>query len=1227
PQVRHPQQVLRFRTRKALALLLYLAVEGGMHSRQKIAALFWPESDDAQARTSLRRIVLDLRQALGETAGASHLLVRRDALGVDFTSDVELDCVLLERAFTLVRQAGAFEEAAIAANDHSFYELARATAVYRGAFLDGFALDDAPDFDDWIRQQRAIWQQRISLVFDRLSQWQLERSELAIALETTNRWLVHDSLSEVAHRRLIQAYIAAGNHMAALRAYETYRMMLSESMHIAPSVETEELVARIRAEALAPPVPRHSSPPPSPTTSFAQPGRASKDIDRPLVGRAKEYITMVEIYSAIQQGQAQLLILRGEAGIGKTRLARSFLDWAKVQGADILAGRAFETESGLPYQPLVEAFRTRIERENAPDDLLNDVWLVELSRLLPELRERYPDLPAPGGDDTTAVIRLFEALARLGQALARRTPLVLFIDDLQWADAASLDVLHYAARRWAESNTRILLLLCVRTEALATMRPLTAWLSRLEHDLPVTSVPLNSLSLQDVVQLVQILASAGAAIGEDATASLERFGRWLFAETHGQPFYVAETLNALLEQGMLSLHSHADGRRTVDFITATRNDSGPGLRLHSLLPAGVRAVIQSRLAQLSQAAFAMLAAGSVLEHDFTFAHLCQATGIGEPDGVAALDELLVSHLLHKTSDMEAFRDGTYSFTHDKIRDVMYTEAGEARRRMLHHRALEIFQRADASPAVLAHHASAAGLRELAFHFGVAAGDEAMRLFAVQDAIAHFERVRQLVGEYSGSSDRNDVSRSISPSEVQQLYLKLGRACELAAEWERARSVYQTLLLLAQESKTSTMACAALNRLAMLTAQIHFDLEEAVALAEQALQIADDANDSRVLAETEWTIAQLGIYRFDAIAVLSHGERALELAQAHGGQELNARCLNVTAYGQMMVGQWEEAERKAREARALYAALEHHSMEVDCLCVMANASIYGGQPQAAIEAARMAHTINLEIENVVGQLYSGFHLAIGLLEIGAYSEALALAQRGLAIARTQGVPAFLSVYLTLLGKVYRSMLNLEAAHAAHFEALTFNETLESRSFTGMIVAELCAVCVLESKWIEAYHYAIRELNARETLFHLYTGLTFWFETEALVRAGDVAQAAQDVSNLKERLGNSRRYHIPHLRAKAVLAEHHGEIDGAIAYLQEAAQLAQDIGLPGEEWSIQAALGEMYWQRGKEKMASIAFAQASEILLSLAQKLEDEQQRTTFLTMASARWVLERAHLSP
>src|SRR5262249_1507336 len=135
----------------------------------------------------------------------------------------------------------------------------------------------------------------------------------------------------------------------------------------------------------------------------------------------------------------------GEAGVGKTRLATEFLAWATAHGADVLVAPAFEMGGRVPYQPLVDALRPRLERENALGDLLSDVWLAELARLLPELVERFPDVQVPSGDEAVARVRLFEAVARLGQALgaAPGRVVALFVDDLHWADTATLDVLRY----------------------------------------------------------------------------------------------------------------------------------------------------------------------------------------------------------------------------------------------------------------------------------------------------------------------------------------------------------------------------------------------------------------------------------------------------------------------------------------------------------------------------------------------------------------------------------------------------------------------------------------------------------------------------------------------------------------------------------------------------------------------------------------------------------------
>jgi len=171
--------------------------------------------------------------------------------------------------------------------------------------------------------------------------------------------------------------------------------------------------------------------------------------------------------------------------------------------------------------------------------------LSELSRILPELRDRYPSLPLVTGDETTARIRLFEAVTRLGQAFCERGPVVLFIDDVQWADATSLDVLHYAGQRWRESGTP-LLLLSVRSDALATTSSLRAWLTGLHHDLPVTELTLGPLTLEETLHVLGALATGHTM----AASSLDRFadiGQWLFREMRGQPFYLVETLKVLIE--------------------------------------------------------------------------------------------------------------------------------------------------------------------------------------------------------------------------------------------------------------------------------------------------------------------------------------------------------------------------------------------------------------------------------------------------------------------------------------------------------------------------------------------------------------------------------------------------------------------------------------------------------------------------------------------------------
>jgi len=1234
PEVRHADQVLLFSTRKELALLIYLAVEGRVHLRKQLSELFWPERDALHGRAALRISLLHLRHLLGEGTGSGpipHLLITRDTLALDLTSHVESDLHILHEAWKLARAGtSTLRTMPEDARRSLFARLQRATSLVRGEFLEGFSLRDAPAFDDWVRFQRDSWQRHTNEVFDQLSHLQFEAGELAPAIETAKRWLVLAPLQEEAYRRLMRLSFANGDRAAALYAYDACRTMLATAMQIEPTPETLALASQIRAVA-----------PPQRKEALASTGALSPAtlLDGLLLGRTTELSALIKLYHAAQRGHTQVVLLEGEAGIGKTRLATEFLAWATIEGADTLQGQAFETGGRLPYQPVIEALRPRIERENAPDDLLTDVWLAELARLLPELRDRYPDLPAPLGDRSQARNRLFEALARLLQALAARAPLVLFIDDVQWADAASLDVLHYLVRSLTENATPALVLLTLHMGARGMLPGLTEWRAGMEHIHPLTRLHPGPLTPEDIVRLLQVLA------GQDGrrAADLERFSQWLFAETEGQPFYLMETLKVLLERGVLASRPNDEGGWSIDFKAAMSHE----MVVRGFFPPSVREVICARLDQLTPNAFALLAAGAVLGQASTFEHLCRVADLEAPAALTALDEVAHNGLLHESErEGGSMTAGSYVFAHQKIRAVVYAEAGEARRSIFHRRALQALQEAAAPAADLAYHALAAGLAEPAFHWSLAAGDEAMRVVAVRDALTFYEQARHLLAErWHGLG----LLSLLPAPEIEHLYIHLGRMYEMNAEWEKARGSYTSLLAYAREAGERVMESTILNRLAILAAQQSFDLTTAQKLLEEARRVAEASGDLVVLAETEWNLAQMAIHAWQAQQALRHAERALELAHRTDRKELTARSLYALGLSYGLSGRWDEVAVHAEQARSLYATIEDQAdaatrlsaqvlyagspppgpltkraMEVLCLCLQALGHVNSGEPQAGVNAGRVALDISLQINNVWAQVSSMLNLSHALLEVGEYEEALRDTQSGVEMARTLPNPTLLFFMLTVLGAVYQAMLRLEEARAVLVESLALSETIAVRSYRVLATSRLCATCALAGDWKSAYTYAVETVAVRNDLASSLLFIDFLrsYEMEALLRGGDEERAGEEVQRLGASSRANQRLHLSYLRTRATLAQWNGEVQEAIASLQEAEVLATAIVLPGELWQVQAALGDAYTSSGEMEQASQAFSRAMASVEGLAEKMGDEALRTSFLAEPTVRRVWEQ-----
>ncbi|MEP7200187.1 MAG: BTAD domain-containing putative transcriptional regulator, partial [Chloroflexota bacterium] len=492
PRVLRDGVAIEVDTRKAIALIAYLALTQQHHSRDALATLLWPEYDQAHARAARRRTLSALNTALH---GAG-LEVERETIGLPPSSNIALD---VHRFHEWLAQCATHGHAASDVCAACVAPLSEAAALYRDDFLAGFTLRDSPAFDEWQFFQTETLRRELASALERLVEHHSACSEWDSAITHARRWLALDPLHEPAHRQLMQLYLWAGQRAAALRQYRECVRVLEQELGVAPLAETTALYEAIKANAE---VPRPTSDIQRPTSNVQSPitnHPTTQPPNYPLVGRASEWATVRGAYDAIRS-DGRFVAIEGEAGIGKTRLAEELLAYAGARGATHIIARCYDGESQLAYAPFVEGLRALVADAAGARwlaDVPAHVW-NEVARLLPELatqREHVP--PAAPLVNAGAQSRFFDAVHQFmraacrgaaptpstslrtgppshpallpvhpvpqgealpardargtghGQAVTqgRETVGVLLLDDLQWADAASLDLLSYMVRR------------------------------------------------------------------------------------------------------------------------------------------------------------------------------------------------------------------------------------------------------------------------------------------------------------------------------------------------------------------------------------------------------------------------------------------------------------------------------------------------------------------------------------------------------------------------------------------------------------------------------------------------------------------------------------------------------------------------------------------------------------------------------------------------------------
>jgi tetratricopeptide (TPR) repeat protein len=251
------------------------------------------------------------------------------------------------------------------------------------------------------------------------------------------------------------------------------------------------------------------------------------------------------------------------------------------------------------------------------------------------------------------------------------------------------------------------------------------------------------------------------------------------------------------------------------------------------------------------------------------------------------------------------------------------------------------------------------------------------------------------------------------------------------------------------------------------------------------------------------------------------------------------------------------------------------------------------------------------------------LTHGLLDAGAYEEALGLMQDAMALVRTLPPTLIFQRLLLAQGRTYHAVQQWEEARSTLEEADAMAETLDLGRLRVPVLSQLCMNCAVAGQWGQAYTYAVQAMAVRESLDKamILQDFSRQYETEAFLRGGDERQAREAVHRLGERLGSNQRFRIPYLRSLAVLATWDGQREQAIGHLREAAELAADLGLPAEQWQIQAALATVYEEEGEPAQAHTAFGEAARIIWGLAEGIKDEALRTRFLAGPQVHPVLQ------
>ena len=848
------------RSSRARELLAYLVLHPEVaHVRGRLAFLFWPDSSEEQARTNLRNVLHLLRSA-HEVLDAS-LHVTSTTLQWRPVQEVTVD---VERFLAAV-------DIAIATGPDqvdTFIDCCRtAVGLYAGELLGGVD-------GEWLIPWREKLRENHRLVLTSLATALIDSGRPGEAAGIVRQLVLTDPLDEAAHRLLIEAHVRAGDRARAMRAYHECVATLERELAVEPSRATlalyESLLGSERGVG----------------TSRRDPSVGGL---RRLVGREAELAKLLSAWKDAQSGPPSVLLISGEAGIGKSRLVEELLARCAASGAAIGAARSYATEGDLGHGVVTSWLRSPdIARGRST---LSERELGDLARLLPELPA---EASAEAADEPTRRRRLFDAAVAALTASGR--PTLLIADDAQWSDQASYELIHYAVR--AGRSAPLLVVLTARTEDLDSGHPLKSLLDALSVLDRMTEIGLDRLPVAAIGELGTQLI--GSPLSDDAVHAL-------FAESEGNPLFVVETIRG-----------GWDGRIAPVALTPR-----------------LRAVIDARFRQLSDPAVTLLRSAAVVGRPSSAALLKVVSDLDERSVVRGLDELWQRGILYESGA------DAYEFSHGKLRDAAYDALTPASRRAQHGAVADaLVQLGEREPDATASHAAVhfeAALRidEAVYWFQRAAID-AQRSFAHGEAVRLLERALALVPALPSDVRHSRELELLSTLPAVLAGVDGYGTVRMSDAHRRAADVAAGLGVELEPAFVRSMVMSTLCR---------DEFAEAAATAARLLARAEADRDVGLRVESHYLLGICAFWSADLVAARRHFEAVLadfdpsarSEHQAVYGHDPYVVCLSRLANTLWFLGRDDDARRTCDAALAIAAEVAHplsHDTAAIFACLLA-----------------------------------------------------------------------------------------------------------------------------------------------------------------------------------------------------------------------------------------------------------------------------------------------------